>query len=109
MNQPADQRNERTPAGATNTFHYSLAEVTDVRIVADLKRDLREASGAGHIVLIGKNVERIDGAALQLLMSLLRDCEMTNRYVEWQEPSEAIMESARLTGLTNMLHLPQTE
>jgi anti-anti-sigma regulatory factor len=78
-----------------------------------------DISGAGYLreqllqVLAGKqsvtvdaaNVERVDTAALQVLTAFFKDAVAQNMVVQWQEPSQALRDAARLLGLNNTLNI----
>lgn len=55
------------------------------------------------IVLNAENIERIDGAGLQLLVAFFQAAELLHITVQWQGCSEAVKKSAELSGLTGSL------
>lgn len=55
------------------------------------------------IVINGENVERIDGAGLQLLAAFFKSAESLHISVQWQGCSETLKKSAELSGLTGSL------
>jgi phospholipid transport system transporter-binding protein len=80
----------------------------DCRIAAQaaLKAELQGALGAAAIVLDGRAVERIDTAALQLLVLFQRELAARGNALRWSGTSEALDEAAALLGLTQMVQLP---
>lgn len=52
-----------------------------------------------------QNVSRIHTAALQLFLSAIRDAQTLGLAFQWREPSSALVEGARLLGLTDPLYL----
>ncbi|MDX2507152.1 MAG: STAS domain-containing protein [Gammaproteobacteria bacterium] len=57
------------------------------------------------IVLNAGNIERIDGAGLQLLAAFCKAAELLHISIEWQGCSEAVKKSAELSGLTGSLKI----
>jgi anti-anti-sigma regulatory factor len=53
----------------------------------------------------GQAVRRIHAAVLQLFLSLITEARALNLPVRWLHPSPALVESARLLGLTEALGL----
>lgn len=71
-----------------------------------LHRQLREALGAAQCTLDGGAVERVDTAALQLLLAFRRDAQMRGQQASWAAVSAALREAANLLGLAQTLALP---
>jgi ABC-type transporter Mla MlaB component len=81
----------------------------DCRISAQnaLKAELVAALGAGAIaVLDGSDVERVDTAALQLLVIFQRELEARGACVSWRGANGVLNEAAGLLGLAQILKLP---
>lgn len=81
----------------------------DCRISAQnaLKAELVAVLDAGAIaVLDGSRVERIDTAALQLLVIFQRELEARGGAVSWRGANGVINEAAGLLGLAQLLKLP---
>jgi anti-anti-sigma regulatory factor len=80
----------------------------DCRIasVGDLHAHLREALNAPQIVLDGTTVDRIDTAALQLLVAFQRDAQQQGRQVNWLGASGPLHDAATQLGLAQVLALP---
>ncbi|HEC20228.1 MAG TPA: STAS domain-containing protein [Gammaproteobacteria bacterium] len=57
------------------------------------------------IVLQASELERVDTAALQVLVSLFQGARLQRQAVQWQSPSEALYQSAALLGLSDLLDL----
>jgi ABC-type transporter Mla MlaB component len=57
-------------------------------------------------VLDGSRVERVDTAALQLLVLLRRELDGRGGTLAWQGASEALNDAAGLLGLARILELP---
>jgi phospholipid transport system transporter-binding protein len=73
---------------------------------AALKAELLGALNAGAIVLDGGQVERVDTAALQLLVVFRRELEARGGTLAWHGTSSALSEAAGLLGLAQLLNLP---
>jgi phospholipid transport system transporter-binding protein len=73
-----------------NTFQAELAERLDE---------------SGNVQIDGGTVERIDTAALQLLVAFVRDLQTDGRSVEWIECSPALRRAVNSLGLQNALQL----
>jgi anti-anti-sigma factor len=58
--------------------------------------------------LYAANIETIDTASLQLLLSFVRQVRDNGHSVNWKSPSEALLRTARLTGLEAELLLADT-
>ncbi len=89
-----------------NTLTFECDAVMDIAAVADLKSQLQALlAGEEGIVLDGDNVERIDGAALQLLASFYREASRLGTPPRWQGASEALTQAATLLGLSTHIGL----
>ncbi len=55
------------------------------------------------ITLNGENIERVDGAGLQLLAALFKSAEFLQINITWQGCSDTLKRSAELSGLTGSL------
>ena len=60
-----------------------------------------------HIELIADRVQQCDTATLQLIVNLLRTSKQQGYTVKWIKPSPAILNVAKLLGLTESLELTQ--
>lgn len=59
------------------------------------------------IQLDAKEAERFDAAALQLLCAFMLEAKNLGLECRWSTVSPALSDAARLTGLTNILSLPE--
>ena len=73
--------------------------------LSELHQQLQQYCGS-RVQLIGKEVERIDTAALQLLVTFVNHPQIT---VGWLEPSPQLCIAAQLLGLSSHLGLPRYE
>jgi ABC-type transporter Mla MlaB component len=80
----------------------SLGSTLTLAHLMDLKEQLNQHHGS-RVQLWGGNVERIDTAALQLLLAFINRPDVT---VGWIAPSPELCRAAHLLGLTSHLGLP---
>lgn len=82
----------------------------DCRIadLADVKQALQAALATGRVAIDGSAVERVDTAALQLLLAAHRDAGKSSLPFIWQGASAALRDAAAMIGLAQTLELPAT-
>jgi anti-anti-sigma regulatory factor len=104
--QQEDER-QADPSGVAGAA-ASVQLPADCRMAAQaaLKAELQAALTAGAIVLDGGQVERVDTAALQLLVVFRRELEASGGTLAWHGTSSALSEAASLLGLAQLLNLP---
>ncbi|UJJ50158.1 MULTISPECIES: STAS domain-containing protein [Rhodanobacter] len=103
VKQQQDER-QAAPDGAA-----AVVLPADCRIAAQaaLKTQLLGALEHGaSVVLDASQVERVDTAALQLLVLLRRELQARGGALDWRGASEAFNEAAGLLGLARILELP---
>jgi phospholipid transport system transporter-binding protein len=81
---------------------FRLAEL------ATVKSELIEAFDAPAVQLDGAAVERVDTAALQLLVAFRREAAARGQLPAWLGVSAAIRDAAGVLGLAQALELPAT-
>jgi ABC-type transporter Mla MlaB component len=84
----------------------SLEPTITLAQLQDLKKQLQECLGH-RIQLCGEQVERIDTAALQLLMAFINSPDVTVGWVK--PPSSELCSTARLLGLSSFMNLSVNE
>jgi ABC-type transporter Mla MlaB component len=78
----------------------------DITVVEELFGHLKKALEEKHVVEIeGAQIERIDGAVMQLLAAFFRAAKQSGIQVSWKTSSEALQKAAQLLGLTEVLEL----
>jgi anti-anti-sigma regulatory factor len=99
------------PESAAAAGPMTLALPADFRIAAQaaFKQQLIGALAHDAIVLDGGAVERVDTAALQLLVVFQRELDARQRIPTWQSASTVLTEAADLLGLTQTLKMPAPE
>ncbi len=74
--------------------------------VQTLYERLKDALQAGHGLRVkAQAVERADAAGLQLMLACVNEMALQGLSFEWQNPSHALLSSARLLGLAGELGL----
>ncbi len=90
----------------SNSISIQCEDVLNIAGVNLLHQDLKTAiNDADEIILKANTVERIDAATLQLFISLINDSEKLGVTVRWDNPSDAVIDSAKVLGLLNLLKL----
>lgn len=78
----------------------------DIRGIEEFRAGLVHAFEAEKpISLLAKDIDRIDTSGLQILCALVHDAKAKNISVKWESPSQAMLDAARYTGLTESLGL----
>jgi ABC-type transporter Mla MlaB component len=109
---PTDTREERAVASKNKTdaakSEVRVSMLADCRIadIGPLHRQLRDALDASRIVLDGGSVDRIDTAALQLLVAFQHEARKRGQQVSWVGMSAPLHDAASQLGLTQVLALP---
>ena len=79
----------------------------NISVAQDLYDTLQAALGAQcPVVLDATHVERVDTAVLQMLCAFVRDAQASGIVVQWQQPSPALENAARLLNVQTCLALP---
>jgi len=88
-----------------------IALPADCRLGAldGLAPQLREAAGGSAASLDGAAVEKVDGAAMQLLVAFRRAAAAAGCTVSWSGASDVLREAAGLLGLDAELDLPASQ
>jgi len=67
------------------------------------------ADSTQDISLDGSEVKTIDSTSIQLLLAFIRQLQGNNCLVNWLEPSEVILTTAKLLGLDSELGLTELQ
>lgn len=96
------------PMSATAAVAPSVVLPVDCRMAAQLslKNELTARLGASAIAFDGRQVDRVDTAALQLLLLFRRDVVKRGGVISWLGASDVLNEAANLLGLAQTLELP---
>lgn len=78
----------------------------DITVVEELLAHLKKALNEKHDVSIeAENIQRVDGAVLQLFAGFFRDAEAAGVSVTWKSKSDALVNAATILGLQEKLDL----
>ncbi|HCK81016.1 MAG TPA: STAS domain-containing protein [Candidatus Competibacter sp.] len=81
----------------------------DIATVGALRQQLLDALQTSEPLEIdGQDVQKIHAAALQLFLGLMSEARLRGLSVNWRNPSPAMVEGARLLGLSDRLGLATT-
>ena len=93
-------------AGVNKMTIVNCEPTVDITVVDELFGHLKKALEEKHVVEVeGAQIERIDGAVLQLFAAFFREAKQQDIQVGWKTTSEALCSAARLLGLTEVLEL----
>lgn len=89
-----------------NELIVECNEGLDISMVTDFKAILKQAAAQDMpVVLDVSNMERIDGAALQLFAAFCLEAQESGLDVSWRSPPEQLCYAAEITGLKSVLNL----
>ncbi|WP_196137319.1 lipid asymmetry maintenance protein MlaB [Aliikangiella sp. G2MR2-5] len=84
----------------------SLGGALDIMNVAGLKARLEGALAKNlSVVLISDKVEKADTAGLQLIYAFIQKVEKNGYRVNWQKPSDALIQASEILGMQEALYL----
>ena len=97
----------QSPTDVPQATVISCAADLDISGARDLYSRLQSALAARQpVVLDATQVERVDTAGLQILCAFVRDAVASGMAVQWQQPSLALRNAARLLNVSACLTLP---
>jgi anti-anti-sigma regulatory factor len=83
-----------------------LGSICDISRVQSFHASLLDdLDSQGPVRILGSRVQRVDTAFLQTLVALVRELRSLEREVVWEAPSRALLEAARVLGLSKTLGL----
>ena len=92
-----------TPGGVTQ---FECEDVLDISRAQELHTQLQESLGLGsEIELNAANIQRIDASVLQIFTAFFKAAAARKVSVRWIAPSDALLRSAHLLGLSSHLDL----
>jgi ABC-type transporter Mla MlaB component len=93
---------KRDMASATVT----CGDVLDISVVTTKYNELKQMlNNAQTIEVSAAELQRIDGAGVQLLVALFREAADQGKVISWKDTSESLLEAASLLGVKNHLQL----
>ena len=110
----AKQQKAGKPSATASAGAVGDAVATVIRLPADcrlgaqlaLKAQLEAALHSGEIVLDTADLERVDTAALQLMVLFRRQLAQQGGTLFWRGTNEILGEAAAVLGLQQLLNLP---
>jgi len=83
-----------------------FGEVLDISFAAKFHSQLKDdVSPNSTVSFVSHEITRLDASCLQVIASFVKYAEENEIIIHWDNPSETVMEAARLTGLTASLAL----
>jgi len=84
----------------------SCGEVLDISVVGKMYEELKVAiEDENAIELNASDLQRVDGAGIQLLVAFFSEAEEMHVDVDWKETSEQLLDAASILGVKSELHL----
>ncbi len=81
-------------------------DILDITMAASYHEKLTEMLNQHKVITLdGGEIERIDGAGLQMLIAFFKAARSLNISVKWQACSDSLKKSADLSGLTGSLEI----
>ncbi len=99
-------KNKQPPAATDGPAVVRLPADCRLAAQAALKEQLQQVLQHGDIVVDAGALERVDTAALQLLVLFRRELEQAGGALAWRGANEVLREAAALLGLEQSLNLP---
>jgi phospholipid transport system transporter-binding protein len=97
----------QSTAGSRGSSPLKLAAQCTLREASDFKACLLEClEQQGDVVIDAAAVERIDTAALQLLVAFSRDLADSGRSLSWSAASSELRRATRQLGIDAVLAVP---
>lgn len=95
--------------GKTSLRVLRLKAQLGIREAVDLKTQLGSLLESGRgVVLDASKVEKVDTSIMQLLTAFYRSAKTQGIEVKWKNPSDRMLRSAELLGLSTPLGLENT-
>ena len=95
-----------TDSGGKKMTIVNCEPTVDITVVDELFGHLKKALSEKHVVEIeGAQIERIDGAVMQLFAAFFREAKEQGIQVAWKSTSDSLCKAAQLLGLTEVLEL----
>ncbi len=102
-----------TPAAGaekSSSGSFAVAAECTVADAGSLKTGLAKLlDHSGIVTLDISAVQRIDTAGLQVIATFLRERESHGRQVQWRGDAPAMLNAAKLLGLSDLLKLPTAQ
>jgi len=89
----------------SDDYVFEIQSVQDISSVSEIHEEMKTLFKNEKVILSAENVERIDAASLQLILSFIGEAQINNVDIAWRSPSDAISNSAKLLGMEEALQL----
>ncbi len=86
---------------------FTLDDEMAIADVSHWREKFLHCNMSADVRMDARMVQRVDTAGAQLLLALAREIQQANGTLRWIEPSERLLETAALLGLSEALGLPQ--
>ena len=97
---------EAAPEGTKKMTIVNCEPTVDITVVEELYSHLKKAIDEKHVVEIeAEQIERIDGSVLQLFAAFFIAANEAGAEVVWKSTSDALIKSAHILGLEEVLEL----
>lgn len=81
-------------------------DVLDISVVTERLAEFRDVlENQKEIELSAGELQRIDGAGIQILVALFRQAEQEQKEISWKDTSDSLLSAASLLGVSEELHL----
>jgi ABC-type transporter Mla MlaB component len=102
----ATNKSDDLPLDQEPITTVSCGKVLGISTVNELYCSLKQSLESGLMIELDvSHVERIDTAALQLLCAFVCDSASSGRRIQWRRPTQALIASARLLQIHDLLTL----
>ena len=102
----SEDDNQEGETAMSEATKIDFGEVLDIsfaaKLHAQLKNDVEKSSTVNFMT---SELTRIDASCLQVISSFMVYAKENEIKVKWDEPSDVMLEAARLTGLTTALEI----
>ena len=84
----------------------ACGDVLDISVVGQKYTEFKQALETKQTIEISAGeLQRVDGAAIQMLVALFRQAEQEQLEIHWKDKSESLLAAAALLGVKKHLHL----
>ena len=81
-------------------------DVLDISVVGEKHAEFKQVLEAGEAIeLSAGELQRIDGAGIQMLVALFRQAQQENVDISWRDTSDCLSEAASVLGVSTQLKL----
>lgn len=93
-------------SNSESAYTISLPSALTIRDVSELMEELNEIDDKHQeLVFDAENIERVDTAAMQLILGFYLFAKDSGRKVIWNKPSETLHHAAEILGLKELINI----